>query len=425
MTERPKTYDYVAEDLGKVRDLISRSLHSDIELLNDTNSSILDHPGKMMRPVLALLAAKACSGGELSEDSYSYAAAAELLHNATLLHDDVADNSSSRRGRPTVMKLLGGNAAVLLGDYWLVRAMEKILSGKRRRDDAMSVFSKTLSDLAQGEMLQLQKSISGDLTEEEYFRVIYCKTASLFEASAVTGAYSVEAPEEYVEAVRAYAVNLGLAFQIKDDILHKLGEHIQAPEELAEAQKTLAEVAEHCGQTGLYEGMTRLDIRQLQMMTAQLHLGVSMTKEERYQIPILTGDGAMGINLRIIRGSEKKGSVRITMESAAYGKVAAELHAEEQGIRGYLASDSRTGADRLQREQSFMEELLGELTGDTAENEIRVIYSEHLDLVRIELSGGKSEQPQENAQREVQTKELYGIAEKLIQFFGEGITKEA
>lgn len=218
MTERPKTYDYVAEDLGKVRDLISRSLHSDIELLNDTNSSILDHPGKMMRPVLALLAAKACSGGELSEDSYSYAAAAELLHNATLLHDDVADNSSSRRGRPTVMKLLGGNAAVLLGDYWLVRAMEKILSGKRRRDDAMSVFYKTLSDLAQGEMLQLQKSISGDLTEEEYFRVIYCKTASLFEASAVTGAYSVEAPEEYVEAVRAYAVNLGLAFQIKDDI---------------------------------------------------------------------------------------------------------------------------------------------------------------------------------------------------------------
>ena len=84
---------------------------------------------------------------------------------------------------------------MLLGDYWLVRAMEKILSGKRRRDDAMSVFSKTLSDLAQGEMLQLQKSISGDLTEEEYFRVIYCKTASLFEASAVTGAYSVEAPE--------------------------------------------------------------------------------------------------------------------------------------------------------------------------------------------------------------------------------------
>lgn len=212
--------------------------------------------------------------------------------------------------------------------------------------------------------------------------------------------------------------------QIKEDILHKLGENIQAPEELAEAQKTLAEVAEHCGQTVMYEGMTRLDIRELQMMTAQLHLGVSMTKEERYQIPVLTSDGAMGVNLRIVRGSEKKGSVRITMESGMYGKVAAELHAEEKGIRGYLASDSRAGADRLQQELPRVEELLTELNGDPDANDIRVIFSEHLDLVRFELSGGKSEQPQDEAQREIQTKELYGIAEKMIRFFSEGITKD-
>lgn len=213
--------------------------------------------------------------------------------------------------------------------------------------------------------------------------------------------------------------------QIKDDILHKLGENIQTPEELADAQETLAEVAEHCGQTVMYEGMTRLDIRQLQMMTAQLHLGVSMTKEERYQIPILTSDGAVGVNVKIVRGSEKKGSVRLTMESAAYGKVAAELQAEEKGVRGYLASDSRDGADRLQKELPRVEELLGELTGDTDENEIHVIYSNHLDLARFELAAGKSEQPQDESQREIQTKELYGIAEKLIRFFREGITKEA
>ena len=212
---------------------------------------------------------------------------------------------------------------------------------------------------------------------------------------------------------------------IKDEILHKLGENIQAPEELAEAQKTLAEVAEHCGQTVMYEGMTRLDIRQLQMMTTQLHLGVSMTKEERYQIPILTHDGAMGVNLRIIRGSEKKGRVRLTLESAVYGKVAAELDVQERGIRGYLASDSRIGVDRLQQEQPRMEELLSELAGDSAENEIRVIFSDHLDLARFELSGGKSEQSRDEAQREIQTKELYGIAEKMIRFFREGITKEA
>ena len=213
--------------------------------------------------------------------------------------------------------------------------------------------------------------------------------------------------------------------QIKEDILHKLGENIQAPEELAKAQETLAEVAEHCGQTVMYEGMTRLDVRQFQMMTAQLHLSVSMTREERYQIPILTTDGAMGVNVRIIRGSEKKGSVRLTMDSAAYGKVAAEFHTEEKGIRGYLASDSRAGTDRLQQEQPRVEELLGELTGDEAENEVRVIFSEHLDLVRFELAGGKSGQPADDTRREIQTKELYGIAEKLIRFFREGITKEA
>lgn len=210
--------------------------------------------------------------------------------------------------------------------------------------------------------------------------------------------------------------------KIKDDILHKLGENIQAPEELAEAQRTLAEVAEHCGQTVMYEGMTRLDIRQLQMMTTQLHLGVSLTKEERYQIPILTSDGAVGVNLRIIRGSGKKGSVRITMESAAYGKLAAELQADEAGIRGYMASDSRAGADRLQQEQPRVEELLTELSGDSAEIELHMIFSEHLDLPRFELSGGKNEQA-DGAEREVQTKQLYGIAEKMVRFFREGITK--
>ena len=230
---------------------------------------------------------------------------------------------------------------------------------------------------------------------------------------------------EQIEADDEKADLMSEIAKIKADILHKLGENIQAPEELAEAQKTLAEVAEHCGQTVMYEGMTRLDIRQLQMMTAQLNLGVSMTKEERYQIPVLTSDGAVGVNLKIVRGSEKKGSVRITMESAVYGKVAAELRTEETGIKGYLASDSRTGADRLQQERPRVEELLAGLTGDGAENEIHVIFSEHLDLVRFELSGGKSEQPQENAQREVQTKELYGLAEKMIRFFRESITKEA
>lgn len=212
--------------------------------------------------------------------------------------------------------------------------------------------------------------------------------------------------------------------KIKDDILDKLGENVKAPQELAKAQETLAEVAEHCGQTVMYEGMTRLDIRQLQLMVSQLQLGADMAKEERFQIPVLTSDGVVGVQVKIVRGTEKKGCVRITMESGVYGKVAAELRAQETGVKGYVAADSRAGTDRLRQEQPYLEELLGELTGDTAENDIHVIFSEHLDLMRFELSDSKSEYPGDEAQYEIQTKELYGIAEKMIRFFREGITKE-
>ena len=212
--------------------------------------------------------------------------------------------------------------------------------------------------------------------------------------------------------------------KIKDDILDRLGENVKAPEELAKAQETLAEVAEHCGQTVMYEGMTRLDIRQLQMMTAQLHLGAHMAREERFQIPILTNDGVVGVQVKIVRGTEKKGSVRLTMESSAYGKVAAEFRAQQKGVKGYIASDSREGVGRLQQEQPYLQELLGELTGETGDHETRIIFSEHLDLARFELADGGSEQPATEEQDEIQTKTLYGIAEKMIRFFREGITKE-
>ena len=113
------------------------------------------------------------------------------------------------------------------------------------------------------------------------------------------------------------------------------------------------------------------------------------------------------------------------MDTAAYGKVAAELRAEENGIKGYLASNSRDGRDRLRQELPRVEELLGELTGENAANEVRVLLSQQLDLVNFELTGGDSVKPEGKAQRDVQTKELYGIAEKLICFFREGLTKEA
>jgi octaprenyl-diphosphate synthase len=173
--------------------------------------------------LLALLIARACSGHKISEATVRYAAAAELLHNATLLHDDVADNSNQRRGVPTIMSLMGPSVSVLVGDYWLVKAMELILGSSEGDHQVIKIFSKTLSDLAEGEMLQLQKAQSGDTSEDDYLRIIYSKTASLFEAACVSAAISIDASEECLKAAKDYAVALGIAFQIKDDILDYSG----------------------------------------------------------------------------------------------------------------------------------------------------------------------------------------------------------
>lgn len=211
--------EFIGADWTAVLERISDALKSDISLLNSTNESILAHSGKQLRPLLALLFARACSGGTISEATIRYAASAELLHNATLLHDDVADDSDQRRGVPTIRSVMGPAVSVLVGDYWLVKAMELILGEGDGDTRVIRIFSKTLSDLAEGEMLQLQKAKNCDTDKDDYLRIIYNKTASLFEAACLSAAVSVKASDEYEKTARDYAVALGLAFQIKDDIL--------------------------------------------------------------------------------------------------------------------------------------------------------------------------------------------------------------
>lgn len=210
---------YLEKSLTRVEGIMENCLRSDISLLDATNRSLMERNGKMLRPMLCLLVCGACSGCGPSSDSEKFAAASELLHNATLLHDDVVDGSDLRRGKPTVMSILGSPASVLIGDYWLVKAMDSILSAEKSGEVVIRIFAKTLSDLAEGEMLQLQKSSSCDTAEDDYLRIIYCKTASLFEAAAVSGAISVCNDKNIIEAIRSYARNLGIAFQIQDDIL--------------------------------------------------------------------------------------------------------------------------------------------------------------------------------------------------------------
>ena len=201
-------------------DYIRRALNSDVPLLNSVNDTVLSHSGKMLRPMVTLLLARAC--GTPGEDTFRYAAALELLHNATLMHDDVADSSSERRGLPTVSALLGPSAAVLVGDFWLSAAVQLVLESDSFQY-VVKLFSNSLKDLAEGEMVQMEKASKADTDEKDYLKIITCKTATLFRTAGEVAAHSVNAPEDYAEAARRYGLSLGIAFQIKDDILDYTG----------------------------------------------------------------------------------------------------------------------------------------------------------------------------------------------------------
>lgn len=209
---------YLGDDWKKVTSGIRQYLGTDISLLETTNEKLLENNGKQVRPVIGLLTARAC-GGRANDDSIKFAIASELLHNATLLHDDVADESDCRRGKPTVRALMGPSISVLVGDFWLVRAVKAILDSENGQNEVVTLYSRTLSDLAEGEMLQLQKAGSVDTTLQDYLNIIYRKTASLFVATTVSAAISVKADKKSVKAAGLFGEYMGIAFQIRDDIL--------------------------------------------------------------------------------------------------------------------------------------------------------------------------------------------------------------
>ena len=202
--------------------LIFKALGSDVPMLDEINRRLLENAGKMLRPRLTMLFARICGGPVLTEESLRYAAAVEVLHNATLLHDDVADEAMTRRGKPTVMSYLGAVPAVLVGDFWLARAVG-LLSDCSDMKWTLDAFTRTLTDLSEGEMLQQQKAFTSDTTMEDYLRIIYCKTGSLFVTACQSGAKSVQASEEMIQAAGRYGKALGLAFQFRDDILDYAG----------------------------------------------------------------------------------------------------------------------------------------------------------------------------------------------------------
>ena len=229
----------VEPDFAEVDRVIRSRLASDVVLVNQVAEYIVAGGGKRLRPLVVLIAARACgySGSRHTEA----AAIIEFIHTATLLHDDVVDGSDLRRGRDTANAVWGNEASVLVGDYLYSRAFQMMVSLGIPR--IMGVMADATNKIAEGEVLQLMNAHDPDTTEERYFEVIYRKTARLFEAGTQIAAILAGAPPDIEAAMLRYGKHLGTAFQLVDDALDyqsnsaELGKNVG--DDLAEGKPTL------------------------------------------------------------------------------------------------------------------------------------------------------------------------------------------
>jgi octaprenyl-diphosphate synthase len=199
--------------------VIRQQLHSEVALVNQIAEYIISAGGKRIRPALVLLMARAF--GYTGTRHHDLAAVVEFIHTATLLHDDVVDESSLRRGRQTANALFGNAASVLVGDFVYSRAFQMMVSVDDMR--VMRILSDATNVIAEGEVLQLLNMHDPDVTEARYLQVIRSKTAKLFEAAAQLGALIAGASEQEVDAAAEYGRSLGTAFQLIDDVLDYSG----------------------------------------------------------------------------------------------------------------------------------------------------------------------------------------------------------
>jgi octaprenyl-diphosphate synthase len=223
----------------EVDSVIRRRLASDVVLVNQIAEYIIGAGGKRIRPMLVLLFSNAL--GFRGPERFELAATVEFIHTATLLHDDVVDESALRRGRQTANALFGNAASVLVGDFVYSRAFQMMVSVDRMR--VLEVLADATNVIAEGEVLQLMNMHDADISVPEYLRIIRFKTAKLFEASARLGAVLAEAGPEVEEACAAYGRSLGTAFQLVDDLLDYEGTTAQlgknVGDDLREGKPTL------------------------------------------------------------------------------------------------------------------------------------------------------------------------------------------
>jgi octaprenyl-diphosphate synthase len=230
---------FLQPEMNEVDSVIRECLHSDVVLIRQMAEYIINSGGKRLRPILVIL-----SAGSLNysgKNHHQLAAIIEFIHTATLLHDDVVDDSKLRRGNPTANALFGNSASVLVGDFLYSRAFQMMVDVQNMR--IMDVLADATNTIAEGEVMQLLNCHNADINEDQYLQVIRYKTAKLFEVAMRVGAIIGSASESLEESAATYGIHLGTAFQLIDDVLDYSGDHAEIGknlgDDLAEGKPTL------------------------------------------------------------------------------------------------------------------------------------------------------------------------------------------
>ena len=226
-------------DMTKVNALIVARMQSEVSVIPALADHLIAAGGKRLRPLLCVAAARLC--GTTNDNHHRLSAAVEFIHTATLLHDDVVDSSQLRRGKVAAHLIWGAPSSVLVGDFLFARAFELMVETGSLR--ALDILSKASAVITQGEVLQLMKAFDLELSQGDYIEIISSKTAALFSAASESGAVAANASEDKITALYSYGLNLGLAFQIQDDVLDYQGSAADlgknAGDDFAEGKSTL------------------------------------------------------------------------------------------------------------------------------------------------------------------------------------------
>ena len=305
----------VLDDLRHVDELIASRLHSDVPLVDQVAEHIIHSGGKRLRPLLTVLAARA-AGFQGGVDHVRLASIVEFIHTATLLHDDVVDDSKLRRGELTANALFGNEASVLVGDFLYSRAFQMMVEIGNM--EVMAIMADTTNAIAEGEVLQLLNCHDPDTTEERYMRVVHAKTARLFSAAARVGAVCAGTNPEHSNALHRFGLHLGVAYQLVDDLLDYRG--------------SAEEIGKNVGDD-LAEGKPTLPL---------IHAMLKCDQNERTLIRSAIEQGDLALITDVIRAVERTGAIDYTARRAQ-----AEAQSAALLLRCLPASEFRDSLEAL------------------------------------------------------------------------------